>query len=279
MVEAYYEGDRLSPWRSRRDLGAVIPGVLRRYPKTNAYARATVGEIFGEDKLAAARRFAATELRSGVFLSQPDGTFRFEPLPRIAQIAPLQGIVAGDFDGDGHADIYAVQNSFAPIPAVGRFDGGLSQLLLGDGHGHFAPVAPAASNLVVSGDAKALVVLDLDRDGWPDFLLTRNNGTTRAYRNRGVAGRHSVRIELRGSATNPTAVGARITVALADGATQTGEIYAGSGFASQSTAAGFFGWADANPPKRIRVRWPDGRTTEHDFPAGSTSLALGETGG
>ena len=77
--------------------------------------RSPWGQIFGEDKLAAARRFAATEFRSGVFLSQPDGTYRFEPLPRLAQISPLQGVVAGDFDGDGHADIYAVQNSYAPI--------------------------------------------------------------------------------------------------------------------------------------------------------------------
>ena len=43
-------------------------------------------------------------------MSQADGTYRFEPLPRIAQIAQLQGMVAGDFDGDGHADIFAVQN-------------------------------------------------------------------------------------------------------------------------------------------------------------------------
>jgi len=127
LVEGFYEGDKLYPWRIVRDLGAVIPSVLKRYPKFDLYGRATLGEILGEDKLARAQRFAATEFRSGVFLSQPDGTFRFEPLPRIAQIAPFQGLVAGDFDGDGHADIYAVQNSYAPIPYVGRFDGGLGQ--------------------------------------------------------------------------------------------------------------------------------------------------------
>ena len=99
IVEAYYEGDRLYPWRSRRDLGAAIPSVLKRFPRNNAYARATLGEILGDDKLAAAQRFAATELRSGVFLSQPDGTYRFEALPRIAQISPLQGLVAGRFRG------------------------------------------------------------------------------------------------------------------------------------------------------------------------------------
>ena len=208
LIEGYYEGEKLYPWRTRRDMTAVIPLDSRNAsPGPIPTRRRRLGEIFGEDKLAAAQRFAATELRSGVFLSQPDGTYRFEPLPRIAQIAPLQGMAAGDFDGDGHADIYAVQNSYAPIPCVGRFDGGLSQLLRGDGHGHFTPVTPAESGLVVPGDAKALAVLDLDQDGWPDFLVTQNNNTTLAFHNRGVAGRHSLRIQLRGPAGNPTGGG------------------------------------------------------------------------
>jgi hypothetical protein len=274
LIEGYYEGDRLYPWRTVRDLGAVIPSLRKRYPRFDLYARATLGEIFGEDKLAAAQRFAATEFRSGVFLSQPDGTYRFEPLPRLAQIAPLQGLVAGDFDGDGHADIYAVQNSYAPIFCVGRFDGGLSQLLRGDGRGHFTPVPVAESGLLVPGNAKALAILDLDQDGWPDFLVSQNNNTTLAFHNSGVAGRHSLRILLQGPAGNPTAVGARITVTLSDGSTETSEVYAGSGYYSQSTAACFFGYPDANPPKKIRVRWPSGAATEHDFPPNSSTLTL-----
>jgi hypothetical protein len=274
LIEAYYEGDRLFPWRSRRDLGAAIPSVLKRFPKNNSYARATLPEIVGLEKLAAAQRFAATELRSGVFLSQPDGTYRFAPLPRVAQIAPMQGVVAGDFDGTGHADIYAVQNSYAPIPLVGRFDGGLSQLLRGDGHGHFFPVPPAESGLIVPGDAKALAVLDLDHDGWPDFLVTRNNNTALAFRNNGVAGHKSLRIVLHGPTGNPIAVGARVTVELADGTSQTSEIYAGSGYYSQSTAACFVGYPESNPPRHIRVRWPSGAITEHEFSQQSATLVL-----
>jgi hypothetical protein len=274
IIEAYYEGDCLYPWRTRRDLGAAIPSILKRFPRNDAYARATLNEVLGAERLAAAKRFAATELRSGVFLSQPDGTYRFEPLPRLAQIAPIQGLVAGDFDGSGIAGIYAVQNSYAPIPAVGRFDGGLSQLLRGDGHGHFALVPPSESDLLVTGDAKALAVLDLDEDGWPDFLITRNNGATLAYHNKGVPGRHSLRILLRGKAGNPTAVGARVTVELVDGSTQTSEVCAGSGYYSQSTPACFFGYPDSNPPKRIQVRWPSGITTWCDGPPRSTTLLL-----
>jgi hypothetical protein len=274
LIEAYYEGDKLYPWRSRKGLAASIPQIMRRFPRNELYARATLGEILGPDKLAGAQRFAATELRSGVLLSQPDGTYRFEPLPRIAQISPLQGIAAGDFDGDGHADIYAVQNSYAPTPVVGRFDGGLSQLLRGDGHGHFTAVPPAESGLVVTGDAKALAVLDIGDDGWPGFLVTRNNGSSLAFRNRGMPGRHPLRISLRGPAGNPTAVGASITVELSDGTTQTSEVHAGSGYYSESAPECFFGYPDSNPPTKVRVRWPSGAVSENDAPGGAATLTL-----
>jgi len=261
IVEAYEENGRLYPWRSRTDLGASIPSVLKRYRWNNDYASATLPEIVGADRLAKATRLAATELRSGVFLSQPDGRYRFEPLPLIAQVAPADGIVAGDFDGDGRADLYVVQNSYAPPPAIGRFDGGLSQLLRGDGHGQFAPVPTIESGLAAPGDAKALAMVDLDADGWPDFLVSRNNATTLAFRNGGVAGRHSIRVVLLGNPGNPHAVGARVTAEYADGTTQTGEVCAGSGYYSQSSAAQFFGFTNQNLLRRLRVRWPTGATT------------------
>ena len=219
------------------------------------------------------QRYAATEFRSGVFLSQADGTYRFAPLPRLAQIAPLPGAVAGDFDGDGFADIYAVQNSAAPSPTMGRFDGGLSQLLRGDGQGHFIAVPPVESGLIVTGEAKAVAVVDLDGDGWPDFLITRNNASAITYRNQGVAGRHSLRIGLRGSAGNPLAIGAHVTVEMSDGTTQSADVSAG--VSSPASAAGcFFGFSDATPPRQVRVRWPDGFSSSHDVTPKATVLIL-----
>jgi hypothetical protein len=79
---------------------------------------------------------------------------------------------------------------------------------------------------------------------------------------------------LQGAAGNPTAIGARITVVYADGSTETSEVYAGSGYYSQSTAACFFGYPEANPPARILVRWPSGASSEHAFAKGSTTLTL-----
>lgn len=274
IVEALHEGGRLFPWRTRKNMGSSMPFVFKRYSKNNFYSRATLEEILGEDKLASAQRFEATELRSGTFLSQPNGIYRFEPLPRLAQISSLQGIATGDFDGDGFTDIYAVQNSYAPIPAVGRNDGGLSQLLLGNGKGHFHAVSAAESGLIVPGDAKALVVLDLNQDGWPDFLISRNNSTTLAYLNNGFSGRHSLRVRLKGPKGNWSAIGAKVTLQLENGALQTREVQASSSYYSQSTSTLFFGHTIFSKPALLRVRWPNGSTISYHVPPNPNFIFL-----
>jgi enediyne biosynthesis protein E4 len=126
----------------------------------------------------------------------------------------------------------------------------------------------------VPGDAKALVVLDFNHDGWPDFLISRNNGSTLAFRNQPILGFNFLRVQLRGTAGNPKGIGAHIALTLSDGSIQTSEVYAGSGYYSQSTTNCFFGFPDHNPPKKIRVRWPSGEFTEQDLASGLVSLTI-----
>ena len=80
LIEGYYEEGKLHRWRSRRDTwGSAIPS-----PSCNVIPKpiSTPGRAWRrswdrEDAGPKADRFAATELRSGVFLSQPrDGTYR-----------------------------------------------------------------------------------------------------------------------------------------------------------------------------------------------------------
>jgi hypothetical protein len=122
------------------------------------------------------RQLAATELASGIFLQQADGTFKFSPLPQTAQIAPINAIVARDLDGDGKLDLLCVGNNFGPEPNTGRFDGSLGVLLKGDGHGGFTPLLPAKSGVAVTGDARSAVVLKLGQAKKPAIAVSRCDG-------------------------------------------------------------------------------------------------------
>lgn len=159
LIEAQYENGTLIPLRGRSKLAYAFPWLSKKFPTYKAFAAAALSDIFGADKLAAVTKFAATELASGVFLHQADGTFKFAPLPRVAQIAPINAILATDLDGDGRLDLYCVGNNFGPEPTTGRFDGGLGVLLKGDGHGGFTALLPAQSGLLVTGEARAAVAL------------------------------------------------------------------------------------------------------------------------
>lgn len=278
IVEAEYANGRVVPRRVRRQLSLRLPSVLKKFPSNDRFARASIDEIISPDHLNDATVFRATNFSSGVFLSQPDGSFRFSALPRMAQIAPLQGTVAGDLDGDGRADIYAVQNSFSPAPSIGRFDGGLSVFLRGDGKGNFTPVDLAKSGLLVTGDAKALAICDFNDDGWPDFFVSRNDDTSVAFVNQTVVGRRSLCVRLRGLKGNVAGIGALIRCEYSDGSSQIAEVHAGSGYFSQSSPSAFFGFGPQKEIKNISVRWPDGQTTLRTTKLGDgSSLTLEQT--
>jgi len=48
-------------------LGTAIPSVLKRFPRNDTYAQATLGEILGEEKLAATQRYAASGIRGAEY--------------------------------------------------------------------------------------------------------------------------------------------------------------------------------------------------------------------
>ncbi|HEU5081000.1 MAG TPA: FG-GAP-like repeat-containing protein [Opitutaceae bacterium] len=191
LIEAESSGGKFYPKRTRKELGAKIPAILKRYPRNDLYAAATLNEIVGENRLAKASAWYATEFSSGVLLSKDDGAYEFLALPRIAQISSTEGVVTGDFDGDGHADIFAVQNTNAPIASVGHIDGGLSQLLLGDGHGSFRAVTATESGLIIPGETTAVVALrDVSHAtrepaaAAPAFVVSRGDGSVLVFTRR-----------------------------------------------------------------------------------------------
>ena len=180
LIEAYYEDGRLLPRRERKDLAREIRALGRKYRRTIDYAAADLPAMVGAENLDSAYRVSADQLQSGVVLSQPDGAWAFRPFPRIAQIAPAQVTLVFDFDDDGHADVLLLQNDHSPIELVGRFSGGLGQLLRGDGAGNFEPVGPEEGALQISGAVADAVLIDVDEDGDGDeeVFLTRVQGTS-----------------------------------------------------------------------------------------------------
>ncbi|MCA9152809.1 MAG: ASPIC/UnbV domain-containing protein, partial [Planctomycetales bacterium] len=151
------------------------------------------------------------------------------------------GVLVTELNGDEYCDIVLAQNFYTPQVETGRMDGGVGLVLLGTASGEFVPQLPARSGLVVPEDAKSAVVTDLNADGLPDVLMGTNNDAAQAFVNQAAASDRFVVIRPDGSPGNPTGIGTRITLRLEGGTQQTAEVYAGSGYLSQSSPAIWFG--------------------------------------
>jgi hypothetical protein len=204
------------------------------------------------------------------------------------------GAQFGDLNNDGTLDLYLVNGyvsagertsywyDFAQIavghnriigdarnwPAMrGRSLSGYqhSRLWINDGSGRFTDVAQdvGASDTY---DGRAVVFADLQNRGVLDVVVANQNGPLLLYANSVAPGRHWIAFDLEGTASNRSAVGARVELHW-NGRRQVQEVSGGSGFSSQSQRRLHYGLGAAQAVDRVVIRWPSGRTQTIDRPA------------
>jgi hypothetical protein len=297
LVEAKVASEGLLPIRSRSAMTNAMPRLLQKFPTYRAYAAARLTQMFAPEALRAALRLAATEFRSGLLLNRSaPGRPRFEwqRLPGIVQISPGFGIASTDFNGDGLCDAAIAQNLFTREPETGLWRGGLGQLVCstlkpspsgsqirrggrGQGEGKsdsidLHPTPPHESGIVIAGDAKGAASLDINSDGRPDLLVTQNDDAAIALVNQSTSSWLSLRLVGR---RGTSAVSARATIHFADGRAAAHELFAGSGYLSQSAAEIFVGLGEA-APELAEIRWPSGQVQRVDLKDKSGRLILNE---
>lgn len=126
-------------------------------------------------------------------------------------------------------------------------------------------------------DARGVALADFDRDGDLDLAINNNPGDSgdreRAaptlLRNDVGQRRGWIEIDLEGTESNRSAIGAVVTLEAGD-LRQTQVVAAGSSYASQHDRRLSFGLDDREQADRVTVRWPGGEVeTFADLPARS----------
>lgn len=121
-----------------------------------------------------------------------------------------------DYDNDGYLDLVIANGHINPAIEMTRVDVKYQEpplLLRNDGRGIFQNLAAEAGAVFNSGQsARGLALGDFNNDGTPDVVFTTLNGPPLLLRNNSGRGNDWIGFELRGTASNRDAIGAKITV-------------------------------------------------------------------
>jgi hypothetical protein len=162
------------PMAGRDDLVKRLPHLRSRYVAYADFGAARLEDILTPGQIDSADVYEARTFASAIAVNAGDGTFRLQPLPVEAQLAPVFAILPDDFDGDGRIDLMLGGNFHGVPPVRGRYDASYGVLLRGDGAGGFTAVDMEASGVMIDGQVRDIEVLRCT-NGERLLMIARND--------------------------------------------------------------------------------------------------------
>ncbi len=210
-------------YHPRQDVINQFVGIRKRINTFAEFGEATVPDMFEGGEMDDALILESNWMKTS-WIENLDGEhFKVHPLPVEAQFAPIFAILPFDVNGDKYPDIILVGNDFGMEVQQGRADALVGLVLTNNKKGDLVPLPLDQSNFYVPGDAKSLIVLNLD--GIPLMVASQNNDLLKAF-------------TLTSSPKYIYPVGNEIVKCLIDyhdGRSEVREFYLGNSFQSQSS--------------------------------------------
>ena len=174
------------PVVSRQEIIAQIPQLKAKYPKYSSYAQADLSDLLIDEDRKNDLELSATNFNSGWIENKGNFQFVFHELPYQAQLSPVFGMVANDFNGDGVVDILLNGNEYDMAPALGSSDALNGLLLQGKQGGSFSPQSIMQSGIFIPGNGRAAVQMIVN--GNMTVAVSQNRGKLKLYKSRKTPG-------------------------------------------------------------------------------------------
>jgi enediyne biosynthesis protein E4 len=167
-----------------------------------------------------------------------------------------------DLDNDGLQDlVYVTGNVYPEIErALPQYPHrGPRVVYRNTGQGTFEQVTTQSGAAEARHSSRGAAFGDVDNDGDIDVLVMNMNEPPSLLRNDYGGGNGWIMVDLEGTASNRSAIGATVTVT-AGGHVQSGAVLSQSSYYSHDALRLHFGLGSAARAERVEVRWPTGHT-------------------
>ena len=179
IVLSYYNEGNCYPLRGRQCSSEQIPEIKEKFVDYHSFGSSTLTDVYGKEKLDLALHLQARTFATTLFLSDGAG-YKTTPMPNMAQLSSVNGIIIEDLDGDDLQDVLVAGNLFVSEVETPRNDASIGLFLKGDGQGGLEPIPVTQSGFFAPGDVKniTLVRMGSNKKG---VVVANNDGPVQFF--------------------------------------------------------------------------------------------------
>ena len=158
LLTTYLSGKEVL-FPTKQEMEKQMPMIRKKYIYATEFARATLADIVGKDKLEEAQVLTADYFQNALLVNDGKGNFELKALPYRAQWTPFYDAQIIDANGDSLPDVLMMGNFYGCNIQMGRYDADYGTVLINKGQCNFVP--EPLRGLHVRGQVKRLKTINL----------------------------------------------------------------------------------------------------------------------
>jgi enediyne biosynthesis protein E4 len=171
QVLTYYLAGKEIPFANKAELEKQMPILKKKFLYANDFAKATLTELFGKDKLNTAGLLTASYMANALLINEGDMQFTVKALPAEAQFSSMKTAAVVDANNDNLPDILIMGNYYDCNIEMGRYDADYGTVLINKGKGNFE--VSVLNGIAIKGQVRHLLPIHVANK--QAYILAKNN--------------------------------------------------------------------------------------------------------
>lgn len=178
QVMTYYLKGKELPFANKAELEKQIPLLKKKFLYAEDFAKASLTELLGADKLSTAKLLTADYFSNAIMINDGELHFETRAMPWQAQLSPFRDATMVYANKDSLPDLLLMGNYYDNNIQMGRYDADFGSLLINKGGGNFG--YSNINGLNVKGQVRHIRTITINKQ--QAYILARNDDHTMLIR-------------------------------------------------------------------------------------------------
>jgi enediyne biosynthesis protein E4 len=173
QILTYYVANREILFTGKADLDKQLPFLKKNFLYAKDFAKASVADLFGQEKLAQSTVLHADYFCTSILINQGNLQFSVQRLPWQAQLTSFKDAIVYNANNDSLPDILLVGNYFDNNTELGRNDADFGTVLINNGNNNF--IGETLNGIAITGQPRRIRKMNIKNK--QAYIVVRNNGS------------------------------------------------------------------------------------------------------